>query len=185
MKTLFTVIFSLALGLFCVGSAFASEQVELSQKPGSYQNDLIVEDNLYPTTDGMDSPPYVGHLRVYIVEPVSRWSDSGFYPFGNGFLNFAIDETISIPFEGSFDKTVIWKGGATGFGDVTEGNLRAIAVVANSEPHTGYSDPPNGAPYNAYYVDAAAGANPGMTGYDSEDGGFSHTVFIDEGTATW
>ncbi len=185
MKSLLTIFATLLLGLLCFGVTIASEQTEQSLKPGSYQQDVIVEEIIQPTSEGRDTPPYVGHIRVYIVEPTSRWYDSDFYPYGNGFLEFAIDEPITIPFNGSFDKTVIWKGAAGGYGDVTEGNLKAIAVVTNDVPHTGYSDPPSGSPYTAYYVDAAAGATPGNTGYDSEDGGFSHTAFVDEGTATW
>lgn len=179
MKNLLRLIIACGIGALLVSSAFASEQDEVSRRWGNSQPGLIVEENDQPITGQMLSPPYDGHLRVYIVEPVSRWYDSWFYSYDNGFLNWAIDEPISISFEGSYKKTVIWDGKPFGFGDITEQNIRAIAVVTNSQPNVRYSNPPNGAPYNSYFVDAAAGANPGSTGYDSEEGGFTHTVFID------
>jgi thiol-disulfide isomerase/thioredoxin len=121
--------------------------------------------------------PYTGRLRVYIAEPVSRWNMYNGAPYHFGFLGFAVNEDISVT--DSYQKSVTWNG------DVSESNVMVMAVVFNSEPHQGYAYPPSGNPFTAYYTDATAAATPGTTGYNVVADGFSHTVFAEEGTATW
>jgi hypothetical protein len=48
-------------------------------------------------------------------------------------------------------------GQGNDFGNIQFGNLQIIAAVFNSEVHQGFSDPPSGNPFNAYYVDDAIG----------------------------
>jgi hypothetical protein len=43
------------------------------------------------------------------------------------------------------------------FGTIQYGNIAVIAAVFNNTMHQGYSDPPSGGPFNAYWVDEAAG----------------------------
>ena len=40
--------------------------------------------------------PYKGHLRVYVVEPVSRWDNYDGDPYHFGFLDFAFSDKLSI-----------------------------------------------------------------------------------------
>jgi thiol-disulfide isomerase/thioredoxin len=79
----------------------------------------------------------------------------------------------------------VWNGKDAGFGDVTKGNIMAIAAVFNPQANKGYADPPFGNPFDAYYVDATAAAVPGSIGYNKVTSNFTHTVFVEEGTATW
>jgi thiol-disulfide isomerase/thioredoxin len=70
---------------------------------------------------------------------------------------------------------------------VTEANAMVIAAVFNSEKNQGYANPPSSKPFWAYYTDASAAAIPGHTGYNTVNPAmaFTHTVFVEEGTATW
>jgi len=60
-----------------------------------------------------------------------------------------------------------------------------IAVISNSEQHQEYVTPPSDKPFKAYYTDATAAATPGNTGYNTVTTNFTHTVFVEEITATW
>ncbi len=129
-------------------------------------------------------PNYEGRVRVYIVEPTSRYYDYNFYAYQNGFLDFVIDQSISIPFNDSLVLSQVWNGTSSGYGDVTEGNIAAVAAVSNNVGHAANADPDAGAaPFTAYYTDACAYAATGETAYDDTDNGYSHTVLVEEGTA--
>jgi hypothetical protein len=128
---------------------------------------------------------YGGTVRVFVVEPTSRWSDSEAKPYDFGFLSFAVQQEISVPYGEKVDIQAIWNGNDFGFGDVTPDNIMVIAVIYNDDPVTAYSDPPSGYPFQAYYVDAAAAAGPGETGYNQTTPTSTHTVFIEEGSATY
>ena len=60
-----------------------------------------------------------------------------------------------------------------------------VAAVFNSMKNVGYSKPPSGNPFDAFYIDAAAGATPGDPGSNQVTEEFTHTVFLEEGTASW
>ncbi len=59
------------------------------------------------------------------------------------------------------------------------------AVVFNGTPVVTDAWPNSGYWFNAYYADATAEARPNLIGENSTDGGYTHTVFVEEGTATW
>lgn len=128
---------------------------------------------------------YNGHLRVYVVEPVSRWNNYDDEPYHFAFLDFAIDEELSIAFQDTFTKQVTWNAEDAGYSDVTENNIMVIAAVFNPLSYLSYAYPPFKNPFDAYYVDAAAAATPGTTGYNTANEEFTHTVFCEEATATW
>jgi hypothetical protein len=128
---------------------------------------------------------YGGTIRVFIVEPVSRWWDAEGKQFDFGFLSFAVEQTFAIPYGEKVDIDTVWDGNTFGFGDITSDNIMAIAVVYNDDPIQAYSNPPTGSPYFAYYVDAAAAAGPGETGYNQSTPASTHTLFIEEGAATY
>jgi len=139
---------------------------------------LFVATSIVPSIVATDTP-YTGHLRVYVVEPVSRWKNNNGEPYHFGFLDFAFNDDISIDPQDTLQKSITWEG------DVTEENVMVIAVVSNSEEHQEYASPPSDKPFKAYYTDAAAAATPGNTGYNMVTTGFTHTVFVEEVTATW
>jgi len=131
------------------------------------------------TSETNDSLPYEGHLRIYVVEPVSRWNMNNHEPYHFGSLGFAYDNALSIDYLGSYNNTMTWNG------DVTQNNVMVIASVFSSDTYQAYAYPPSKNPYNAHYVDAAAAATPGNTSHNTVTENFTHTVFIEEGTATW
>ena len=122
---------------------------------------------------------YEGVLRIYIAEPVSRWNMYDGEPYHYGFLDFAYNNEILIDYEDTKEDTIIWDG------DVEESNVIVIASVFNTKKYTGYAYPPSGNKFDAHFVDATAGSIPGNTGYNVVKNNFTHTVFIEEGTATW
>ncbi|MEM4257904.1 MAG: hypothetical protein QXL17_01970 [Candidatus Thermoplasmatota archaeon] len=134
-----------------------------------------------PSSQLTDSLPYTGRVRIYIVEPVSRWkmANQEYYHFG--FLGFAYNNQISINYGETFDQTITWDGDSL----VNENNIMVIAAVFNPERYPGYARPPSQNPFDAYYVDATAGARPGQTGYNRIQENFTHTVLVEESTATW
>ncbi|RLF28548.1 MAG: hypothetical protein DRN05_03785 [Thermoplasmata archaeon] len=133
-------------------------------------------------TEGL---PYEGHLRIYVVEPVSRWIHNDGNPYHFGFLDFAFDDTLSIEYQDTYEDRIVWDGNDAGYGDIQEDNIMVIAVVFNPERHQGYAYPPSTNPFDAYYVDAAAAATPGNTGNNTVNENFTHTVFCEEATAPW
>ncbi|KYK23709.1 hypothetical protein AYK21_02190 [Thermoplasmatales archaeon SG8-52-2] len=110
-----------------------------------------------------ETTTYNGHIRAYIVENVSRWIDSGGKDYNHGFLDFAFDEDISIPGEEIFSDSTTWDGSSWNDPDLTMDNIMVILGVFNSEWHQGYSDPPSGNPFDAYYVDETISAKPGTS----------------------
>jgi thiol-disulfide isomerase/thioredoxin len=122
---------------------------------------------------------YEGHLRVYVVEIESRWKMENRRPYHYALLDFAYNDDLSITYLDTFEETINWQG------DVEEDNVIIMAAVFNPESHNKYADPPFGRPFNAHYVDAAAGATPGNSGSNTVNEEFTHTVFCEEGTATW
>jgi thiol-disulfide isomerase/thioredoxin len=99
--------------------------------------------------------------------------------YHNGFLAFAHQEALSINYQETQKNTITWQG------DITENNVLVIAAIFNPTANIGYSLPPNQYPFKAYYVDGAAAAHPGETGSNTRNGSITHTVFIEEATATW
>jgi thiol-disulfide isomerase/thioredoxin len=129
--------------------------------------------------------PYDGQLRVYIAEPQSRWDNYNDDPYHYAFLDFAINEELSIDYLETYITNITWNAIDAGYKNVKQDNIIAIAAVFNPEINQGYANPPSKNPFDAYYVDAAAGATPGNTGYNQVTENFTHTVFAEEATATW
>jgi hypothetical protein len=142
-------------------------------------------DNLQPRAQfPIDTMFYTGKVRVYMVEPESRWNDYSGRPYHFGFLDLAIDSSIAIQDSTTMHLTIPWNAAEAGYPGITESNIMAIATVFNSTPHTAYSDPPAGSPFTAYYTEAAASATPGNPGSNLADESQTHTVFMEEATAT-
>lgn len=122
---------------------------------------------------------YEGRLRIYIAEIESRWDMYNGAPYHYAFLDYAFNDDIEIAYLETYEDSMTWQG------DVDEGNVMIMAAVFNPEEHRGYSDPPDRQPFDAYYVDAAAGCEPGESYTNVKNEDFTHTVFCEIGTATW
>ena len=108
-----------------------------------------------------EAEEYNGRLRVYITEKISSlWLDTWNNPYTFAFLDYAINEDININSGGEYQKSVIWNGDDGDYGFVTTDNVMIFAAVFNSEKHQGYADPPNGYPFDAYYVDEVVAESP-------------------------
>ncbi|RKX24507.1 MAG: hypothetical protein DRP45_08055 [Candidatus Zixiibacteriota bacterium] len=127
---------------------------------------------------------YSGTLRVYVAETESRWDDDWGRPFHYAFLGFAAVDEINIADLEVWDTTLTWDASAAGFGDVTEGNLTVFAVLFNSAGHIEDLRPGYGYWFTAHDGDATAAAHPGESGRNDTTAGFTHTVFVEEGSAT-
>ena len=103
---------------------------------------------------------YDGYIRVYVTEIVSSlgWKDTGGEAYTFPFLDFAINEEIHVEGMQSWNKIVLWNGSE--FGSLSPDNIMVIGVIFNGEKHQGYAVPPDGSPFDAYYVDDAAVAIP-------------------------
>ena len=134
---------------------------------------------------GGERDEYFGTLKVFMVETASRWRDNNNYQYDNGWLDYAIDKGISVPDGQVYSQIVVWNSAASGYGDLSPNNYGAVAAVFNSHGVVEYAYPPATTPFTAYDVDAAAEAHPGQPGLSSLDGGYTHTVLVEEGTAEW
>lgn len=112
-----------------------------------------------------ESSSYSGHIHVYVteVESTMGWNDTVGHPYTFPLLDYAFNQDIFIASNGTWTGSLIWNGydhydaQGNNFGNIQFGNLEVIAVVFNSEVHQGFSKPPNGYPFDAYYVDDADG----------------------------
>jgi len=123
--------------------------------------------------------PYNGILRIYITEISSRTDMYNGEPYHYSLIDIPYNVTLSLDYLETLEESFNWQG------NVGPDNLMIMAAIFNPESQTNYADPPNGAPFNAYSVDAAAGTKPGYTDSNNITEDFTHTVFIEEGTATW
>jgi hypothetical protein len=104
---------------------------------------------------------YPGTLRVYIVELEStHYDDYSGNPYYHAFLDFAINDPINIAAGVTYSDSVVWDKNTNGFPGLLVDNVQVILAVFDDTPHTAYSDPPSGAPFNAYYVDETIAVIP-------------------------
>jgi hypothetical protein len=110
-----------------------------------------------------EASEYNGHIRAYVVEIVSRWKDYANADYHHGFLDYAFDQDVIISAGETFTASTIWDGSSWNNPDITMDNIQVILAVFNSEWHQGYSDPPSGNPFDAYYVDETIAATPSLS----------------------
>jgi len=95
------------------------------------------------TVQNNEPEEYNGHLRVYIVEPESRWDDLGGDPYHFGALYIPIDKSLAVPYTqpgilaDTYTFTKTWFGAIHGFGDITQDNIMVIAAVFDA--NSGYA----------------------------------------------
>ena len=140
---------------------------------------LITQSDPAVHKDAGDKTTYQGYLRIYIVEPTSRYRDFTSKNYQFGFLGFAVNQAITVTDGQIYSDTVTWNAGS--FGAVSLSNIAAIAVVSNSEGHAAFSSPSDQQfPFTAHWVDAAAISYPGVMAIDNASGSYTHTVFLEE-----
>jgi hypothetical protein len=101
----------------------------------------------------MDDQSYDGRLSVYLTEKISRWSGPEGGPYHFGFLDYILQQEITIEIDENLTYSKIYD-----ISELDPENLMVIAVIFNSEKKQGYSDPPkNTKPFDAYYADNADG----------------------------
>lgn len=129
---------------------------------------------------------YGGALRVFVVEPEGRWDMNFWGPYHYAFIGFAMNIGLNmVPFDTN-TWSVEWRGGAYGYGNISDTNIMVIGAIFNGEGHGAYSDPgENNHPFTAHYVDAGAAAYPGETGRDTAWGTWTHTGVVEKGSAGW
>ena len=151
---------------------------------GAVSGMLFLLSTAIPTVADTNSASYHGTLRIYVIEPVSRWSDQQGAPFENGFLDFALVTSIDRVDTTAWQQTVTWDAASAGFASVSRSNIMVIAALFNDNGEMRNAVPGQDYPFMAYPVDAAAAASEGVPGQNQVDGGYTHTVFLEEGTLT-
>lgn len=129
--------------------------------------------------------PYEGRLVVYLIEPNSRWFMYSGDKYHNGFLDFALDTAISVNYMDSLQFSVEWDAVDAGFYIISDTNIMAIAAIFNDEIHISYSAPPDTFPFDAYYVDALAGATVDSQWNNTFNDSFTHRVLAEVATTTY
>lgn len=171
------------LGLLLIATLAFAGQLSVWKNPGGAATAELTA-NETVTASGQRGA-YVGNFRVYVVEPEARWKDDSNSLYHYGFIGFAVDEDIILT-DQPYTNSVIWDADDyTPAYILSETNLEVIGVVFSSQGHEQFSDPPSGYPFMAYYTDACAAADPDHPGSNTTAGGFTHTVFMEEGTAPW
>ncbi|MFH2056199.1 MAG: hypothetical protein ABIJ61_09600 [bacterium] len=167
--------FALLSALLLVLPALASERIKnICPREHSPLGPLTEVSTRATAATGATKNPdayWEGTLRVYVVEHVSSmgWSvDGELYEFP--FLAFALDSVPISLIETHWDTTVTWDGHDFGYDNLQEDNIAVQAVLFSGT---------SGLP------EAAAMADPGVPGVNVIGDGYTHTVFVEEGTATW
>ena len=138
-----------------------------------------------PQVDGSRAE-YGGNIKVVIVEKISRWRDSQNNPYENAFLNWVADKNIAVADGAVHTQAAIWNSQSYGYGSLTPGNYEAIAFLSVDTAVWTNAYPGGGSYYfNAFYTDAVAIGEPGHPGMNDATGSYSHTMLVEEGTATW
>jgi hypothetical protein len=122
---------------------------------------------------------YAGTIRVFVVEPVSRWTDGNGDPYGFGLLDFALQLDVDIKDYEAWEQTVVFNPGLAGF-TVSSSNLMAQAVLFNADSVLMDAFPGFGYMFGAHFVDAAAQVRPGQIGANSKALGFTHTAWVEQ-----
>lgn len=101
---------------------------------------------------------YLGTLKVYITEINSRWTDWNAEAYSYAFIDYGINQDITIPSGETKTVSGIWDANSAGFSDVVKENLFVIAAVFIDESETRYANPVDGEnPFDAYFCDASTG----------------------------
>jgi len=126
------------------------------------------------TVQNNEPEDYNGQLRVYVVEPVSRWDDQQGNPYHFGVLDIPVDRSLAAsrsltmqqdvqpcPLGDTYEFSKTWYGSLIGYNDITQDNIMVIAAVFDK---------------NTDYAVQTASARPADTYVPLEDGYTNVTV---------
>jgi len=120
-------------------------------------NDDAKEFETTITIDNDEPEHFSGRLRVYLVEKISRWYDYEGKPFHFSFIDYIINEDVTVTSEDTLIQVKEWS-----LSDLHPENLQVIAVLFTDKPIEKDSNPSNPSHYHgfqAYYSIATAYAD--------------------------
>jgi len=121
------------------------------------------------TIDNPGASAYNGYVRVFVVEHVASlpsWKDGFNDPYTFAFLDFAVNEPLTIGAGGNWQRVLDWDGAqhndghGNTFDFIWPDNTMVIAAVYDGTPHQKYSYPPYTNPFDAYYLDECVAVTP-------------------------
>jgi hypothetical protein len=163
--------------------ALAGELKVCLDSPAS--NAGAVADPLPAAAPTDDEAAYSGTVRVFLVEPMARWTDNNGDFYRYGFLDFPVVSNVNLLDGGVEYRTGTWDATTTSILEIFQDNIMAIGVVFRSQTVLKDANPPDGFFFQARYADAAAAATPGIPGRSEATAPYTHPVFIEESTQTW
>lgn len=164
-------IMLLCLLLLAVGPASAENFSRVDLQP------TVVNDQQTINSKDIAAHQYQGYLRLFVAQPVSRFSNDQGDPHLHGVLGIPLDIPITLNFPDTLRGDITYND--TG---MYAGNIEAIGAVYEFAGHNNYSDPPTGKPFTAHWVDAATVATPEHPGTDEATPPYTHTVFVEYAT---
>ncbi len=142
--------------------------------------DVAAEQNKEnPEYSTLNGDQYRGRLRIFVVEKISSWKMYNDEPYHYSVADILENNVLSIDYQETYEQSYTWSG------NIDLSNLMIIAAVYNSESELQYSYRDHRNQFNAFHVDATVGASPGETDSNVRENGYTHTVLIEEGTASW
>ncbi|HVQ00923.1 MAG TPA: Ig-like domain-containing protein [Candidatus Thermoplasmatota archaeon] len=99
--------------------------------------------------ENFENTTYTGNLRLYLTEIISEFNDYESKPYHFGLVDYVNNTNISVN-----GNSVLTFSDTKDISAYDYENLMVIGVVFSSKNHTGYSNPPTGNPFDAYYADA-------------------------------
>jgi len=113
------------------------------------------------TVTNTGSTRYIGIVKSYVTEIVSRWINDAGDNYHFGFLDFAVNKLLILSPEKSKTYTVTWDGalkhGNLTFADIVDDNIMVITTVAHIKPHV-IAQEEYVNKHLAFYIDQVTGA---------------------------
>jgi hypothetical protein len=182
MKRCYTFFLAAVLLLLSLSVSADTNPISVVRQPSSTKPS-VNSSNSADKSVGRDA--YTGTVRTYIVEPVSRWRDLEGHNYGHAFLDWGPGGTVNIADGTRWESSQTWNSVTAGIGTISSSNIEATTAVFTSTEVLADADPGAGYYFLAHYCDAAASGIPGTPGHNETAAGFTHSVFVEEATATW
>jgi hypothetical protein len=114
------------------------------------------------TVKNTDTKLYIGIVRSYVTEIISRWIAQNGHPYHFGFLDYAIKKVVILSPQKSQTFTVTWDGAAKHgnltFPDIVDNNIMVISTVSHWLPHLVAKEQQYIGTHFAFYIDQTTGA---------------------------
>ncbi|MFH1688087.1 MAG: hypothetical protein ABIE70_11290 [bacterium] len=127
---------------------------------------------------------YSGILRVFVVEPDSRFSDSYGQPFANAFLDWALVQEVTVTGSDIWTQSLQWNAAAAGWDPIDLANLKIVVALFNIDSVLADAIPPNERWFWMHPVDAVATAAVGGQGTSVGSPGCTHRMLLEVGLNT-